>query len=56
MQQLAVRLRGEMEMSREQKSEEERRLRELEDARGRSLVRAQASARALVSKVRLCTG
>jgi len=40
-----VRLRGEMEMSREQKSEEERRLRELEDARGRSLARAQQTAR-----------
>jgi murein hydrolase activator len=40
-----VRLRGEMEMSREQKSEEERRLRELEGARGRSLARAQQTER-----------
>ncbi|MBA4071420.1 MAG: hypothetical protein C0497_06215 [Gemmatimonas sp.] len=40
-----VRLRGEMELSREQKSEEERRLRELEEARGRSLARVQQSAR-----------
>lgn len=40
-----VRLRGEMEVSREQKSEEERRLRELEDARSRSLARAEQSAR-----------
>jgi septal ring factor EnvC (AmiA/AmiB activator) len=40
-----VRLRGEMEINREQKSDEERRLRELEDARGRSLERAQQNAR-----------
>ncbi len=40
-----VRLRGEMELSREQKSEEERRLRELEDVRGRSLARVQQTAR-----------
>lgn len=40
-----VRLRGEMELSREQKSEEERRLRELEDVRGRSLALVQQSAR-----------
>lgn len=40
-----VRLSGELQMNREQKSEEERRLRELEDARGRSLARAQQSAK-----------
>jgi septal ring factor EnvC (AmiA/AmiB activator) len=40
-----VRLRGEMEINRVQKSEEERRLRELEDARGRSLARAQQTER-----------
>jgi septal ring factor EnvC (AmiA/AmiB activator) len=40
-----VRLRGEMEVNREQKSAEEQRLRELEDARGRSLARAEQSAR-----------
>ncbi len=40
-----VRLRGEMELSREQKSEEERRLRELESARGKSLAKVQQSAR-----------
>ena len=40
-----VRLRGEMEQNRVQKSEEERRLRALEDARGRSLASVQQSAR-----------
>jgi septal ring factor EnvC (AmiA/AmiB activator) len=40
-----VRLRGEMELNREQKSEEERRLRELESQRGRALARVQQSAR-----------
>jgi septal ring factor EnvC (AmiA/AmiB activator) len=40
-----VRLHGAMEINREQKSEEERRLRELEDARGRSLARAEQTAR-----------
>lgn len=40
-----VRLSGELQLNREQKSEEERRLRELEDARGRSLAKAQQSAR-----------
>ena len=40
-----VRLRGEMEMNREQKTEEERRLRELEGARSRSLAKVQQSAR-----------
>ncbi len=40
-----VRLRGEMEINREEKSAEERRLRELDDARGRSLARAQQTAR-----------
>jgi septal ring factor EnvC (AmiA/AmiB activator) len=40
-----VRLRGEMELSREQKSEEERRLRELEEARGKSLAKVQQTAR-----------
>ncbi|MEK7240090.1 MAG: peptidoglycan DD-metalloendopeptidase family protein [Gemmatimonadota bacterium] len=40
-----VRLRGDMEINREQKAEEERRLRALDDARGRSLARAQQTAR-----------
>ena len=40
-----VRLRGEMELSREQKSEEERRLRELEGQRAKSLAKVQQSAR-----------
>jgi septal ring factor EnvC (AmiA/AmiB activator) len=40
-----VRLRGEMELNREQKSEEERRLRELEGQRSRSLARVQQSQR-----------
>ncbi len=40
-----VRLRGEMELNREQKNEEERRLRALEDVRSRSLARVQQSAR-----------
>jgi septal ring factor EnvC (AmiA/AmiB activator) len=40
-----VRLRGEMELSLEQRSEEERRLRELEDQRGRALARVQQTAR-----------
>ena len=40
-----VRLRGEMEINREQKTEEERRLRELEGQRSRSLARVQQNAR-----------
>ncbi len=40
-----VRLRGDMEINREQKAEEERRLRALDETRGRSLARAQQSAR-----------
>jgi septal ring factor EnvC (AmiA/AmiB activator) len=40
-----VRLRGEMELNREQKTEEERRLRELEAARSKSLATVQQSAR-----------
>ncbi|MBI2408250.1 MAG: peptidoglycan DD-metalloendopeptidase family protein [Gemmatimonadetes bacterium] len=40
-----VRLRGEMELNREQKSEEERRLRELEGQRSRSLARVRQTQR-----------
>ncbi len=40
-----VRLRGDLEMNREQKNEEERRLRELEGQRGRALARVQKTAR-----------
>ena len=40
-----VRLQGEMEINREQKSEEERRLRELEGQRAKSLAKVQATAR-----------
>jgi septal ring factor EnvC (AmiA/AmiB activator) len=47
-----VRLRGEMELSREQKSEEERRLRELEGQRARSLARVQQSAKATETRLK----
>ena len=47
-----VRLRGEMELSREQKSEEERRLRELEDVRARSLAKVQQTARQTEERLR----
>lgn len=40
-----VRLRGEMELSREQKTEEERRLRELQNVRGQTLAKVQQTAR-----------
>jgi len=47
-----VRLRGEMELSREQKSEEERRLREIEGQRARSLARVQQTARQTQERLR----
>ena len=46
-----VRLHGEMELSREQKSEEERRLRELEGARSRSLAKVQQTTRQTAARL-----